>query len=109
MISHVFICAVCGKEVTQKFNDNEELEEELLYTPYICEPCFKCPKCNTVCHSKEAEKLRCDGPIIEDGYVNCDVCGSGYSYKSFAKKVINKANLVKCPHCNGKGFVLDQK
>jgi hypothetical protein len=90
-------CLVCNKKI--ECDDDGE--------PRICDDHWKCPNCGAVAHPSDSE----DGLIYEpdEGFVNCYVCGKGWTVKEIERKIVKKTNLVPCPHCKGTGFVKGPK
>ena len=43
--------------------------------------------------------------VHEDDEIDCEKCGYGGSGSTVTKKMAAQMNMVKCPHCSGRGYV----
>ena len=69
---------------------------------------FVCPKCGSIDffidYIPEDANEECEKLHVDD-FIYCDKCQYETTGKKFAEYVIKQKNLVKCPHCKGKGMV----
>jgi DNA-directed RNA polymerase subunit RPC12/RpoP len=68
---------------------------------------WKCPECGgTAIFVEESPNMECE-LLHPDDEIACENCGADFSGEEIAEKLGGKT--VKCTHCNGTGWIENEK